>query len=195
MAEKKENQRVALTRRLLQEALLHLLEKKNIREVSVSELCAQAGINRSTFYKHYQIPEDVLRTITENLLEEFTASVLRGDGTYESDVEQLCISVKENEKLVRLLLKNNSSVDVTYYVNRFIEITGDRYKVYTQGYDEESLKLVTTFLLYGSTYAIEAWLHDGMKKTPREMAKIFCNLGMGGWLSRIYDDEGKRVKR
>ena len=49
----KQNQRVALTKRLLQESLLQLMKEKNIQNISVKELCEASGINRSTFYKHY----------------------------------------------------------------------------------------------------------------------------------------------
>ena len=56
----KVNQRVAITKRLLKESMIQILQKKNIRQVTVSELCSRAGINRSTFYAHYSIPSDVL---------------------------------------------------------------------------------------------------------------------------------------
>ncbi len=56
----KENQRVALSKRMLKEGLMALLKKKNIRKISVNELCETAEINRTTFYRHYQTPHDVL---------------------------------------------------------------------------------------------------------------------------------------
>ena len=57
--EKNENQRIKLTKRLLKESLLKLLTEKNIKKISVSELCQTAGINRSTFYNHYnQVHQD-----------------------------------------------------------------------------------------------------------------------------------------
>ena len=63
----KEDQRVALTKRLLQEGLLRLLEKKDIDSIHVSELCAESGINRATFYRHYKEPRDILRNMRQNI--------------------------------------------------------------------------------------------------------------------------------
>ena len=51
--EKKENQRITLTKRLLQEALLLMLRDESINKISVRDLCEKAGINRTTFYNHY----------------------------------------------------------------------------------------------------------------------------------------------
>ena len=49
----KGNQRIALTKRLLQEGLIRLLEKKPLDKNSVTELCGESGINQATFYRHY----------------------------------------------------------------------------------------------------------------------------------------------
>ena len=47
--EAKENQRITLTKRLLKESLVRLMEAKSLQKISVSELCKDAGINRATF--------------------------------------------------------------------------------------------------------------------------------------------------
>lgn len=41
-------------------ALLRLLEKKDFMYITVKELCAAAGVNRSTFYLHYETVGDLL---------------------------------------------------------------------------------------------------------------------------------------
>lgn len=39
---------------LMDEALIALLEKKNYEFITVKEICEKAGVNRSTFYLHYE---------------------------------------------------------------------------------------------------------------------------------------------
>ena len=73
--EKKENQRIALTKRLLKESLMQLMSEKNLSKITVSELCETAGINRSTFYNHYGCPADVLIEIENGVI---------------ADLEQIC---------------------------------------------------------------------------------------------------------
>lgn len=45
---------------LMNQALLLLLEKKDFEYISVKEICEKAGVNRSTFYLHYDKMEDLL---------------------------------------------------------------------------------------------------------------------------------------
>ncbi len=60
-----ENQRVRLTKKLLQNNLMEMLETESIHRISIKSLCAQAGVNRSTFYKYYGSQYGLLREIEE----------------------------------------------------------------------------------------------------------------------------------
>lgn len=59
----KDDQRIALTKRLLREGLLRLLSKTDLNKISVTQLCIESGINRATFYRHYEEPRDILNDI------------------------------------------------------------------------------------------------------------------------------------
>ena len=58
-----ENMRVRVTKRMLREGLLRCLKHTSIDKLSVSELCRESGVNRATFYNHYEIPKDILMEI------------------------------------------------------------------------------------------------------------------------------------
>lgn len=53
------------------EALLKLLEKKPFEYITVSELCKEAGVNRSTFYMHYENTADLLNETTQYVMQYF----------------------------------------------------------------------------------------------------------------------------
>ena len=42
----------------MDQAFLELLEKKDMEYITVKELCKTAGVNRSTFYLHYETMSD-----------------------------------------------------------------------------------------------------------------------------------------
>ena len=44
----------------MDEALIELLEKKEFEYITVKEICGKAGVNRSTFYLHYETIGDLL---------------------------------------------------------------------------------------------------------------------------------------
>lgn len=55
---------------LMDKALLLLLEKKNYEYITVKEVCGKAGVNRSTFYLHYETMNDLLLESMEYLLRQ-----------------------------------------------------------------------------------------------------------------------------
>ena len=56
----KQDSKYKYTASLMDEALLQLLEKKGYEYITVKELCQKAGVNRSTFYLHYESMNDLL---------------------------------------------------------------------------------------------------------------------------------------
>ena len=62
------------TRRELGEALLRLLGRKELAEISVSELCAEACVSRSSFYRSFDGMEDILRARIRRLSEDWDAA-------------------------------------------------------------------------------------------------------------------------
>ena len=62
------------TSRLMNESLLILLEKKDIDYITVKEICEKAGVNRSTFYLHYDNIDDLFKETIERLNNDFISS-------------------------------------------------------------------------------------------------------------------------
>ena len=51
------------------ESLLRLLEQKEISDISISELCDDAGIGRASFYRNFDSKEDILRAHINQLFD------------------------------------------------------------------------------------------------------------------------------
>ena len=45
---------------LMNQALIELLNKKDYEFLTIKEICKKAGVNRSTFYLHYDNIDDLL---------------------------------------------------------------------------------------------------------------------------------------
>lgn len=59
---------------LMNEALIKLLYEKEYHYISVKELCNKAGVNRSTFYLHYDSMDELLEETIEMINRRFTDS-------------------------------------------------------------------------------------------------------------------------
>lgn len=55
----------------MDEAFLELIEKKDFAYITVKELCEKAGVNRSTFYLHYETLGDLLRESAQYIIDRF----------------------------------------------------------------------------------------------------------------------------
>ena len=65
-----ENRRVQMTKRLLKEALLELLDEKPLEKISVTDVCRRADVNRSTFYAHYMDTTALLHEMEQEVFSE-----------------------------------------------------------------------------------------------------------------------------
>ena len=103
-------------------ALISLLKKKPIEYISISEICETAGVNRSTFYLHYETIGDLLSETARYLLDDFL-------GYFTADTK----SAVED-------LKNRNLDDLVF--------TGDKYLVPYLNYIQENKEVFHTALLH-----------------------------------------------
>ena len=74
------------TRRELGEALLRLLGQKELAEISVSELCAEACVSRSSFYRSFDGMEDIQSQTVVHRLGSKPMNAQRPEIGFQSDV-------------------------------------------------------------------------------------------------------------
>ena len=176
---KKENQRIALTKRLLQEGLLRLLEHKDLDKISVTELCREAGINRATFYNHYDSPQGLLNELEQRLKQEMEGFVSRPNSKEDMvrQMEAVCSYMKDNEKTLRVLIRCHADDDLSEIFNRLDrEYTNLRIGAKQSTLDSDSIHLVSTFLYAGSYNLIMEWLIRDIPKTPRQIAELVLSI-------------------
>lgn len=71
-----ESRRVRMTKRMLKDALLDLMEVKSLTSVKVSDLCKLADVNRSTFYSYYDDITGLLKEIEDDVIDKIPDSDL-----------------------------------------------------------------------------------------------------------------------
>lgn len=64
------DRRIKYTRMVLNESLLKFLEQKEITKITVTEICADADVNRSTYYAHFTDPFDQLAQMKSQILND-----------------------------------------------------------------------------------------------------------------------------
>lgn len=168
-----ENRRVALSRQMLQKALLRLLAGKSIHEISVAELCREAGVNRSTFYRLYSIPAEVMEEILRNMISEISADYLFTEGKRIENTLKTYQYIYDHREVFRAILPNCG--------NRVYAMLEEMYsrmfrKEYGTIESEEKSRLMIAFLLAGGLTFTSRWLESEPPVPPEEVAELLCSL-------------------
>ena len=105
--EKKEDRRIAMTKRLLKAALIELLKEQDIYHISIRELCERADVNRTTFYKYYGSQFDLLTDMEKDMLDFIAKAIERHETEPEKIITAACRYLEENLEFARLIINNN----------------------------------------------------------------------------------------
>ena len=128
---------------LMDEALLLLLEKKEYEFITVKEICEKAGVNRSTFYLHYQSIDELLFETIEMINKRFNSSF-------------------DNKKIYKLIHTNpylfikQQAFDKLY--NELFSIILDKY-----GVIEEEKEYIFAFFSFGLVAVMQKWIEYDCK--------------------------------
>ena len=112
------DKRVIKTQANIKTAFMKLASDLPVNKISVSDLTAQALINRSTFYLHYNdvwaVAEDIKRDITESIsscIDEFHIADIYGS-TYKM-FSSLTAKLEDNPTLKRYIIYSKNSAYLT----------------------------------------------------------------------------------
>lgn len=180
----KDDQRVSLTKRLLKEGLLRLMEYKPIEKIAVAELCAESGINRATFYRHYQLPKEVLLEIDHELIEglRFETWEINNAQDIAYYSEFVLSYMEQHAAVLRILLQNHSDESLTHMINEFCDII---FRIKTKhkavsALDAESTRLLSAYMVGGIYYLLREWLLGSIQKTPHEISELVLQFVEAG---------------
>lgn len=184
MRGKKEDRRVKYTKMVLKESFIKLLEKKHISQITIKEICEDADINRATFYAHYNDQYDLMRKIQDELFENvgmyLSAYTHNELPVVPVDmVERIFEYIKENARLCKLLLSERGDLNFQKRVLTLIYEKNISDLTKSGAISKEDAEYIYAFTLTGCVGAIQKWLNDDMKKSPRFMAETIINLTMG----------------
>ena len=177
----------------MDEALIKLLGKKEFEYITIRELCDRAGVNRSTFYLHYDNMTDLLQETTRYVFDKFLTYFSAPNIDYaKCGLEELIFTrkeyvipyltfIKENQRIFKTALNNLGTMGFEAYYNRmFSHIFNPILERFGVAVCER--QYVIKYYLSGITAISLEWL-DGGCETPIDTIYeiIFkCTIGLYG---------------
>ncbi|MDR2655136.1 MAG: TetR/AcrR family transcriptional regulator [Oscillospiraceae bacterium] len=169
----KENQRVRLSKKLLKESLIQLLQQNKIHSISVREICDRAQINRTTFYKYYGSQYDLLGDMEDDVLAAVDRYLDAGEKRPDIiwQLTQIINYINENFDLCKILLNNNVDPgfpERIFKLPRIRQIIAKNMQVESG----EELEYFFRFLIDGSFGLIKMWLNKENREPAGEIARL-----------------------
>jgi len=181
MDRKTDDRRVKYTKMVLKESFISKLEKKDISQITIKEICEDADINRATFYAHYNDQYDLLRKIENELIDNIKAHLDELDPKFENSnaillVEKIFEYLKENARLCKLILSERGDFNfqkevMSLVYNIIISKLNSDNKI-----SKEDAAYVYSFAITGCVGVVQKWLDSDMKKSPHQMSEMVVNL-------------------
>ena len=185
---KKESRRVRMTKQMIQDSLIELLNNKPIEKIHISELCQLADINRTTFYNHYESQYDVLREVGEDITDRIVCSAEQESGNeslpLEKQVSLICSYLQGHPVEANVLLRNFTADDkvVRDMLSKRISAGQIQYTPIMERYDENTKRLLFHFLIHGIYNLIRCWILEEIDKTPEDIGALAEDIALHGWL-------------
>ena len=171
------NQRIMLTKKLLKTSLTNMLQTQNIYQISIRELCENAGINRSTFYKYYGSQFDLLSEMEQDLLVSIE-EVLVTQGNYSKNaIEQILIYLENDIEFIRLLLNSNVDPEFPKKLFSLSPIQRMLNELMAKIPEEES-DYYYRFLLFGAYEIVRTWVNKEDREKPEWLATLLFRMIM-----------------
>lgn len=170
--------RVRYTRMVIREVFLSLLQEKSIKQITVTELCAVAEINRATFYKHYRDTYDLLEQIEQEMLAHLreTAEQLRG-GNVRERFALLLENTREHHQEYAAVGSGNGDPNFSRRISACLyETAGAVVFRKLPELPEEEREMLYCFLERGGSGVLERWIRCGMSEEPEKVADMIFRL-------------------
>lgn len=172
---------------LFDKALIALLNEKDVEYITIKEICSKAGVNRSTFYLHYENINDLIEEAMNYINEEFMNYFDETSKEFlvkiqESSLDDLILIekkyltpylnfVKENKKVFKASFNNPagmSAFDRYNHLKKYILIPIlKRFNI-----SENEQNYLISFYINGIMAIIKEWINSDCKDQISDIESI-----------------------
>lgn len=167
--------RTLKTKEKVRSGLLELLPDKRVEDVTVTELCRMAGVNRSTFYVYYDTVTDVFGELVDLALQDMSGRMTRSSSRTAAVFLNIYLdTAREHPKVFGAI----HSYDIDHFaIRKMTELAA--------GWLDPSVieqvredRMYFTFWYSGYFGLIREWLKNGCRESNEEVIDVLRRAGM-----------------
>lgn len=156
-----------ITRESLEISLMQLLEKKELKKITISELVERAGVSRAAFYRNYSSKEQILEEIFKSTVQSITDKL--EEFNFKTEMYQIWLflfkEAKKEARVISLAIDYNFEKLLTQAVFDFLEKRNRNAKKTTNSY-------MNSFWSSAVVSVLSKWIKDGMKVPAEKIASL-----------------------
>lgn len=175
-----DNRRVRMTKKLIKDAYLELLETNPSEKISVTDICRMADVNRSTFYMYYEDPLTLRQDIENDLMEQIPVlsempSEITSDEQFVAILESFFTYIKDNDRMFRILIMQS---DNRVFNRRLIDAVLRKYHVESQSGNPRLAKYEYVFIVSGVIGLLGAWMEGNYPISAKKFSEMVLKMGL-----------------
>ncbi len=180
----KKDRRSLRTYHLVSTAMMELLSVTPYDAITVQDILDRANIGRSTFYTHYYDKEDVLASITEQMLDLFSQSMQQAEAGPELlPGLELFRHAKQMHQQLQVLLKGQSGAVLLKTAQTLLSKNIEQNLASALSEKRSPsvpFAVVAQYLAGAFLNLLKWWLETEMPYSPERMDEIFRQLALPG---------------
>ena len=168
-------------KREIKNSFIKLLTKRAISQITVKDIVEDCGVNRNSFYYHFQdIP-----SLLEEIIVEMTAKVIENlpeESTFEEKVTAALQEINLNKRMIYHIYGSSNR---EFYEKQLMKIcehvtrTYIRSREYSERVDSKDLEFVISYLKCELFGQLIDWLNHDMSYDIVEHSRILCRMFAG----------------
>ena len=168
--------RIVKSKESLMSALIGLMGKKKLEELTISEICQEADVNRNTFYSHYSSVRELFEEMNGKYMEALFASAKVFDEPNDSTIKNLVNvldKMKEKGNLTKIIFSESNSIK---HLNTLLQILFPTSIIDNLKIENLSLDECHAFFIGGITSLILRWIENDFQESPKNFGRKIFNF-------------------
>ena len=167
-----------ITKKALADGLKAMMRTKPFDKISVADITKSCGLNRQTFYYHFQDKFDLVNWIYYNELIMRVAEGLSYEN-WNTRIAEILEFMREDRSFYQTTLRqsgNNGFQEYLFRVVRELLVDIIRRMAGELPVETVNLNFLAEFFTYGIVGMIVQWAQKGMIESPQELSKSLKKL-------------------
>ncbi|MGW6661656.1 MULTISPECIES: TetR/AcrR family transcriptional regulator C-terminal domain-containing protein [Peribacillus] len=178
------DRRIRKSKMALKESLISLMQNKDFRDISITDIVELADLNRGTFYKHYQYKEELLEEVMEDVIADLIISYREPYKNVDTfTINELTASVikifehvANYANIYTLILKTNAWPTLLERIcNELKKLPLEDLEDYRPN-PKINIELASSYQAYAILGMIIEWVNTGFKYSAGYMAEQLLEI-------------------